>query len=205
MSWGTWTRTTTARHQKPADFRYLIPHGAATRCLPPLAVLTRDARSMDPAAQCPRRDSNSHCPAPHAGASYPLGYEDIDRGTQEVTPATASTTCVPLEPPPGDDPGHPPYEGGAATVRGGVESWCAATPKGMWGNHQARTLPGRMGRTSHPAYFGLHTATARPCGPLLRGWLLLSQPSSFRYRGWTRTSVAEIQSLSWMPATTRYW
>jgi hypothetical protein len=26
------------------------------------------------------------------------------------------------EPPPGADPGHPPYEGGAAAVRGGV-SW----------------------------------------------------------------------------------
>src|SRR5499427_7345761 len=33
----------------------------------------------------------------------PLGYEDV-------------------EPPPGADPGHPPYEGGAAAVRGGV-SW----------------------------------------------------------------------------------
>ena len=32
-----------------------------------------------------------------------LGYEDV-------------------EPPPGADPGHPPYEGGAAAVRGGV-SW----------------------------------------------------------------------------------
>ena len=31
----------------------------------------------------------------------PLGYEDV-------------------EPPPGADPGHPPYEGGAAAVRGGV-------------------------------------------------------------------------------------
>ena len=27
-----------------------------------------------------------------------------------------------MEPPPGADPGHPPYEGGAAAVRGGV-SW----------------------------------------------------------------------------------
>ena len=33
----------------------------------------------------------------------PLGYEDV-------------------EPPPGADPGRPPYEGGAAAVRGGV-SW----------------------------------------------------------------------------------
>ena len=42
-------------------------------------------------------------PAPHAGASLPLGYED-------------------MEPPPGADPGHPPYESEAAAVRGGV-SW----------------------------------------------------------------------------------
>ena len=41
-------------------------------------------------------------PAPHAGL-LPLGYEDV-------------------EPPPGADPGHPPYEDGAAAVRGGV-SW----------------------------------------------------------------------------------
>ena len=28
--------------------------------------------------------------------------------------------CEDVEPPPGADPGHPPYEGGAAAVRGGI-------------------------------------------------------------------------------------
>jgi hypothetical protein len=39
----------------------------------------------------------------------PLGYEE-------------------MEPPPGADPGHPPYEGGAAAVRGGVASGAGLEP-----------------------------------------------------------------------------
>jgi hypothetical protein len=52
-------------------------------------------------ARCPRWDSDPHCPAPHAGASCQLGYEDS-------------------EPPPGADPGLLPYGSRAAAVRGGV-------------------------------------------------------------------------------------
>lgn len=39
-------------------------------------------------------------PSPSCWCLLPLGYED-------------------MEPPPGADPGHPPYEGEAAAVRGG--------------------------------------------------------------------------------------
>lgn len=52
---------------------------------------------------CPRRDSNAHYPAPRAGASCQVGL----RGQ---------------EPPSGADPDRPPYEGGAAAVRGGEAS-----------------------------------------------------------------------------------
>ena len=43
----------------------------------------------------------------------PLGYED-------------------MEPPSGADPDHPPYEGGAAAVRGGVASGAGVEPTGAW-------------------------------------------------------------------------
>ena len=39
-----------------------------------------------------------------------LGYEDV-------------------EPPPGAGPGHPPYEGGAAAVRGGVAAGAGVEPR----------------------------------------------------------------------------
>jgi hypothetical protein len=45
----------------------------------------------------------THTPSASCWCLLPLGYED-------------------MEPPPGADPGHPPYEGGAAAVRGGL-SW----------------------------------------------------------------------------------
>jgi hypothetical protein len=49
---------------------------------------------------CARRDSNPQHPASRAGLSTRLEYEHT-------------------EPPPGVEPGHPRYEGGAAAVRGG--------------------------------------------------------------------------------------
>jgi hypothetical protein len=33
-----------------------------------------------------------------------------------------------MEPPPGADPGHPPYEGGAAAVRGGEATGAGIEP-----------------------------------------------------------------------------
>jgi hypothetical protein len=49
---------------------------------------------------CARRDSNPQHPASRADLSTRLEYEH-------------------MEPPPGVEPGHPRYEGGAAAVRGG--------------------------------------------------------------------------------------
>jgi len=51
-------------------------------------------------AGCPRRESTRTVSDLDAAPPTKLGYEDV-------------------EPPPGADPGHPPYEGGAAAVRGG--------------------------------------------------------------------------------------
>jgi hypothetical protein len=59
-------------------------------------------------ALCPRRDSNAHYPAPRAGASCQVGL----RGHGVVD----------TEPPSGADPDRPPYEGGAAAVRGGEKA-----------------------------------------------------------------------------------
>ena len=50
-------------------------------------------------AGCPRRESDRTVSDLDAAPPTKLGYEDS-------------------EPPPGADPGHPPYEGGAAAVRG---------------------------------------------------------------------------------------
>ena len=54
-------------------------------------------------AGCPRRESDPHCAISTLRLLPNLGYEDV-------------------KPLPGADPGHPPYQGGAAAVRGGV-SW----------------------------------------------------------------------------------
>lgn len=45
------------------------PAGAPARCCPRLAGRTRSARSLDPGAECPRRDSNAHCRPPQGRAS----------------------------------------------------------------------------------------------------------------------------------------
>jgi hypothetical protein len=37
-----------------------------------------------------------------------------------------------VEPPSGADPDHPRYEGGAATVRGGMASGAGVEPTGAW-------------------------------------------------------------------------
>jgi hypothetical protein len=78
----------------------LPPTGAPAECHPRLGGLTRTARSLDPGASVPGaiRTRTAHL---LRWCLLPLGYED-------------------MEPPPGADPGHPPYEGGAAAVRGGV-------------------------------------------------------------------------------------
>jgi hypothetical protein len=91
--------------QGPADCHYLIP----IESRPPVPIqaspLTGGRSQPCAAALCAREDLNLHSP----------------RGPQR--PQHCASTCSAtgtLEPPPGADPGHPPYEGGAAAVRGGV-------------------------------------------------------------------------------------
>lgn len=49
--------------------RFPTAHQSPHPVPPGLAVRTRNARSLDPGAACPRRDSNAHCPPPQGGAS----------------------------------------------------------------------------------------------------------------------------------------
>ena len=64
------------------------------------ACFTRAGPQPCVAAECPRPDSNRHCRSPQ------------DRDSCRWSTETR-------EPPPGVEPGHPPYEGEAAAVRGG--------------------------------------------------------------------------------------
>jgi hypothetical protein len=87
--------------QRPAGCRYPIPIESRPPESNRTARLTGAGSRPRATAECPRWDSDPHCPAPHAGASCQLGYEDP-------------------EPPPGADPGLLPYGSRAAAVRGGV-------------------------------------------------------------------------------------
>lgn len=56
---------------------------------------------------------------------------------ERALPATSTPCLLPLgyedmEPPPGADPGHPPYEGGAAAVRGGKATLPGFEPGTSW-------------------------------------------------------------------------
>lgn len=88
-------------------------HQSPHQVPPPASVRTRVARSLDLGAEthgglCPRRDSNAHCPPPQGGASC----------------RWATRT----EPPSGADPDRPPYESGAAAVRGGEATGAGIGP-----------------------------------------------------------------------------
>ena len=74
-----------------------------------ISRLTRAGSQPCATASCPRRDLNAHYQPPRDCASA-IGL----RG---------------LEPPPGADPGHPPYEGGAAAVRGGEAAGQGLEPR----------------------------------------------------------------------------
>src|SRR6516164_6078107 len=88
-------------------------NGASGRCRPGFLPLTRRLRCRCATeAGCPRQDLNLRCTVPQTVASA-AGL----RG---------------LEPPPGADPGHPPYEGGAATVRGGEATGGGIEPPCPW-------------------------------------------------------------------------
>jgi hypothetical protein len=64
VSWGRWGRTSVSRAKtsRPAISR--VPIRAPTGWYPRLAVLTGNARTLVPGAQCPRRDSNAHYRSP---------------------------------------------------------------------------------------------------------------------------------------------
>ena len=97
-----------------------FPTGASGRCRPGFLPLTRRLRCRCATeAKCPRQDLNLRCTAPQTVASA-AGL----RG---------------LEPPPGADPGHPPYEGGAAAVRGGEAAGQGLEPR--FAASEAAVLP----------------------------------------------------------------
>jgi hypothetical protein len=75
--------------------------GAPARCHPWLAGLTRAARSLEPEAST-------------LGGTRTRNHMALNHARLPVCGTSAR------EPPPGADPGHPPYEGGAAAVRGGL-------------------------------------------------------------------------------------
>lgn len=74
-------------------------------------------------------------PAASGRCLLPLGYED-------------------MEPPPGADPGHPPYEGGAAAVRGGKATGAGIGP--AW-----PCFRGRMGCQQPTRYWVRETRVER--------------------------------------------
>lgn len=147
MRWPGWNRTSVVTW-----FKAMAPlpteqpaNGAPAECHPRLAGLTGTARSLDPGASrsdgrdsnpvspsrshqpdgypwlaCPRRDSNAHCRSPR------------DRDSCHWSTRT-------LEPPPGVEPGLPPYESGAAgrarrrSCRGGALGSSLGSHRYCWG------------------------------------------------------------------------
>ena len=105
VSWGTWTRTTTAGVKAQPTAIFSNSHREPPPGADPGLAPYRGRSQPCAAALCAREDLNLHSP----------------RGPQR--PQHCASTCSAtgtLEPPPGADPGHPPYEGGAAAVRGGA-------------------------------------------------------------------------------------
>lgn len=100
--WPTWIRT-----RAPASkVRWAAPTPAAIESPSPGSNWAsgpyKELLDAGPKGNaCARRDSNPQHPASRADLSARLEYEH-------------------MEPPPGVEPGHPRYEGGAAAVRGGV-------------------------------------------------------------------------------------
>jgi hypothetical protein len=110
-SWGTWIRTTTAGVKAQPTAIFLIP----IESRPPVPIRASPltgGRSQPCAAAlyareelCAREDLNLHSPRGPTATSTLRVYL-----FRHGHPGAA----------PGADPGHPPYEGGAAAVRGGV-------------------------------------------------------------------------------------
>ena len=112
---GSWTRTSVRLLQRQAGMPSTHPGtNWSPRQVPPLASRPYKGRPLAGAGgKYARRDSNpqSHGPRP--------------------CPSTCLRTSA-REPPPGADPGHPPYEGGAAAVRGGKATLPGFEPGTSW-------------------------------------------------------------------------
>ena len=87
--------------------------GAPARCHPWLADHTKAARSLEPGAST-------------LGGTRTRNHMALDHARLPVCGTSAR------EPPPGADPGHPPYEGGAAAVRGGKATLPGFEPGTSW-------------------------------------------------------------------------
>jgi hypothetical protein len=87
--------------------------GAPARCHPWLAGLTKAARSLEPGAST-------------LGGTRTRNHMALNHAR---LPVCGTSAC---EPPPGADPGHPPYEGGAAAVRGGKATLPGFEPGTSW-------------------------------------------------------------------------
>ena len=111
MSWPGWNRTSVVLRFKaaaplPTEQPATGPRSVSNRCLTltrrPLCLLSYRGEVSSARFQRALPTSSRWC-------LLPLGYED-------------------MEPPPGADPGHPPYEGGAAAVRGGKATGAGIEP-----------------------------------------------------------------------------
>ena len=109
------TRTPSARIKSPVP----VQSGAGSRSGPPPAP-GRGGRAGSGAA--PGIRTRNLCGL--SAAPLPIGLERPVSGCQEpdfaIPDAVLRRRDIRVEPPPGADPGHPPYEGGAAAVRGGA-------------------------------------------------------------------------------------
>ena len=122
ISSGSWTRTSVRRGQNPAGMPATHPGMSwSPRQVPPLAGRLYKGRPVvGPGGKYARRDSNPH---PH--------------GPQPCPSASCGTSA--REPPPGVEPGHPPYEGEAASRarRRSCPSWIRTTIRGFRGRRPA--------------------------------------------------------------------
>ena len=122
---------------------YPIPIRAPTGCYPRLVVLTRNARTLVPGAKRRRRRNvetyrktavsrslvrQRWLPLALSGVTNPtaswsiFSYARRESNPQQLGPQPSPSSYLRherMEPPPGADPGHPPYESGDAAVRGG--------------------------------------------------------------------------------------
>src|SRR6516164_5696508 len=98
----------------------LQPHGALPRCRPGRNAHTKGERTPI------RRASFREPGASTLGGTRTRNHMVLNHARLPVCGTSAK------EPPPGADPGHPPYEGGAAAVRGGEATLPGFEPGTSW-------------------------------------------------------------------------